>query len=389
MPIDPGKLYREAFKSIRTRGFDSLVLEAEEEREEQVKNLREVAPSKRKVIDEDLVQETAATRHRVAEAVRARLDFRLVGWVPRGATAGKRLFEKVDSSRDIETSVRRVEAKYVVDPLQLKTDFESAMTKQPVTDAIVQTRSMLSEQGFHAYLASLEKLERVRREGVIVSAELVAAKSRLPVGYCYALDKMPMDDPEFPNLSYSTVGLPDDLKTLAIPDPYACQAIWRTTVEHDLPSDLLPEFKLGDIPPNSEFLSLRRMAIGSALKYIVIQLARARGKILSALNVGKIIYTKDTNVQLPNSASYVYNNNILKQLWGIRNVTDDIMLQEHGGRETIAKVAWMTLGDTTDAAIQRLEEENGPLLRHQFHPAELQVYVREMLELLRLDEASA
>jgi CHAT domain-containing protein len=156
MFIDPSALYRKAFKAIRNQQFAGMELEANEQRKQARENLEEIQRAKTQVIDEEVMQEATRTRLRVADAVKKRLDFRLVGWMPWGATAGERSFEKVDPLEDIERNVRKVEEKYVVDPLRLKADFESTAS-EAAADTVVQTRSALSEQGFHAYLANTER----------------------------------------------------------------------------------------------------------------------------------------------------------------------------------------------------------------------------------------
>lgn len=325
-------------------------------------------------------------------AVRKHLDFRLVGSMPQGENPGERQFEMVDVPQDIRQSVLDVEKKHIVDPAHLKQEFQAsvpgAQHQNEVQKDEVQTQSQLSEKGFQAYLANPEKLQRVHENGAMISAELVLPGGRrVPVGYCYALDAMPEDDPDFSNLSYKTLGLPDSLKAMLIPEPEKCQVIWRTTVEKGLPPELLPELDLSNVPATPENLSLRRLAIGSALKYLMIQLGRLREKAFTTLNVGTLLYEQDNRVRLPNSASFIYNTNFLTQDLGIRNVMDDIVLRIEETREVIAKMMWRALGDTPDTAIKLLSAEDGPLLRHEFEPALLDAYVREMLELLALQKS--
>lgn len=288
-----------------------------------------------------------------SQAVQASLRYRLAGWSPDG--------QQIAWDDDIE-AIRAIEKPLVISPEAIQEEFgeRTRMTDEQLRsiDKLNPDLFPFTTKGGHVNLASKEKLMMVRRAGLAIVAELeMPTGRRVPLGYSYGLDKMPYKDNEFPNLDADSLLLPPDEKEMAILEREKTLAIWRTSVREKLSAEELKELGIG-----MESLSLRRLAIGSALKYIMIRQAQLREKVRVTLNVGTLTREGD-EMRMPNMASDLYNSNFLMQ-WGWRSYTTPIEIRgEKGLRTPVAKMHWMAYKSRPNVAIDRLTEDGGVLKR--------------------------
>jgi len=263
----------------------------------------------------------------------------------------------LDPSEDIEKTVKPIEAKNVVDPLRIQQAFSALPTALAGVDGDYSRLDPkvfdFNQQGQHAFLTTTEQLLDVHGRGFILLAEF--GPNHLPVAYCYGLDETPFKgsppnlDPDYPTLDAGDINHP--LRAFIVRNRTNILAIWRTTVEQSIVD---PEtFRKLGIGVDEKGFSLRRMGIGTIMKFLAMYRGLCLKKIGVTLNVGTLVSTEQDTLHMPNDASAPYNENFLKDA-GWRSKTTSIRMLRP--RVDVAEMYWHAYRNTIDEGLRKTRE---------------------------------
>jgi hypothetical protein len=283
--------------------------------------------------------------------IRDRIRFRLMGYDIDGTP--------VSWAKDVQ-QVLRVEQKLVIDPSELRDTFariRSAGTEQEKDK--LRKESSFEKYGRHVELNIDQTLYRVRREGWVILAGIVGDNDEFKtIGYNYGLDSMPSIDNEFMFLDLDTLSIPENEKRQI--DLSRISINWRTGIAEQI--DVASLRKLGvQVPDGVDNVSLRRIGIASALKYIITNLAESRKKEQIMFNIATLFdfYSKE---KLRNGPSFHHNRRIFEEDFTYRKRPSQIVIKgSRGEREFIAQAQWRARGDLVRNALHNLERDDSKL----------------------------
>ncbi len=321
--------------------------------------------------EEEKEKQLLAQRQKLIRNIR----FRLTGW--------QNPDEQSNVDEDIENTITKVEIPLVTDTQELQRAMEEL--RLPGADLSAIKRQRFVSSGEHAFLAPKEKLLDERERGFqIVAMFRRSDGTEKPIGYSHGLEEIPERDPKFSNLEAETLVGP--MRDIVLSQRKQWAVIWRTGVSEDLILDEEDMRTIKDLGveldvKEGDALSLRRLGIGSVLKYLDFLLLHARGKSKVTLNVGTIIdRANPDDVQLPNAPSTLYNTNMFTHDFGWRAHADNI------GRT--GKVVWRAYGGKLIDMINKLRgHERSSLKKHGWDMNDLMVQADTMY-LQILDEIS-
>jgi hypothetical protein len=295
-------------------------------------------------------------KERIRSDIIPHVRFRLAGWVD-----GK----PVDLGEDLQRGVVDVEEHLIVDPERVRQELlelPGAMAKaNDDLSKLPPDQFPFVRKGAHAYLSDVPTLRKVSERGFVWLAEL--GPNHIPIGYCHGLDSTPSADTletvdaDFPNLdAYNIVGPHRDYVRA---NAQRILAIWRTGIRESIPKEELDP----SIPCSGPELSLRRLGLGSVLKFLAFRLGQHRERLGVILNVGHLVSPCATadELEMRNFASEQYNSNFLMDM-GYRNFSTPIFTRDT--KERIADMHWKALGSPKlKKAVERSVQDEGPLHR--------------------------
>jgi hypothetical protein len=301
---------------------------------------------------ERVQKETARSPQELfASNIIKRIRFRLMGYDLQGNV--------VPWEKDVE-EVRNVERTLVIDPHELKNEFERIRSVSLSEREALEQGSKFEKRGGHTYLMPADILYRVRREGWIILAGIELPNDQFhTIGYNYGLNSMPDIDDEFMMLDRDTLSVPDDTKREWDLDKIAIN--WRTGIMDEIDADVARSAGLS-VPDEQKTVSMRRLGIASALKYIITFHAKELGREQIMFNIGTL-YDIKSKAKLRNGPSFHHNTRIFSEEFSYRNRPNYIVIKgDRGEREPVAKVRWYARGDNLDNALGNLTSSKSKLM---------------------------
>lgn len=317
-------------------------------------------PDAQRILEETLAArlgpEEVEQEDPVIAEVRENLKFRLMGYALDDTP--------IDWRQDVR-EVTNIEKELVLDPQELKAEFRLMREVRPSlkSDAdmhaftLVHTR--FGKYGAHVSRNTEDILYRVRREGWVIFAGLANEEGDFhTLGYNYGLHSMPEDDEELRVLSRSTLRVDDNIKQQLRPDNTAIN--WRSGIAESVGAAVLQDAGI-PVPSDMPAVSIRRLGIASALKYILTSMAQKRKTEKILFNIGTLFdSTPGSEEFIRNSPSFFHNTRIFREDLGYRSYNSDIVIRGSlGEREKVAIVRWRPHWDKVSGAMGALQSEEG------------------------------
>ncbi len=312
-------------------------------------------------IAEEVERQTAVASEQDEEdillsSIKNKIKFRLMGYALDGTP--------IDWRQDVR-EVTDLEKELVLDPLELKEEFRlmrearQTLKSDPDMHAFTLVHTKFGKYGAHVSRNSEDILFRVRREGWIILAGLENSEGDFhTLGYNYGLHGMPEDDEELRVLSKSTLRVDDDLKQQFNSSNTAIN--WRSGIAQSVNASVLTDAGI-DVPSDMPAVSMRRLGIASALKYILTSMAQKRGTEKILFNIGTLFDTTPGSEEfIRNSPSFFHNTRIFREDFGYRSYNSDIVIKGSlGEREKVAIIRWRPHWDKVFGALNSLKSDEG------------------------------
>jgi len=303
--------------------------------------------------------EVQADADPVATAIRKNIRFRLLGYS---------LDDTPVPWQEDVSQVMGLESDLVLDPLRLKKEFENIRMKraegldEESLLAYIASHTKFGRLGAHVYANTADILFAVRRQGWVILAGLERKNGAFhPLGFNYGLHSMPEDDDEFRLLAKSTLGVDDSMKKDIAPHETAVN--WRTGIAQFAPRDAVAELGV-DVSGEPDEISIRRIGIASALKYIFTSLEDKMEKKEVMFNIGTIYDSfPGSRERIRNVPSYHHNIRYFEEDFGYRTLCNTQIKVKGplGEREQVAFVRWRARGDKIQDTKRRLLGEESKL----------------------------
>lgn len=346
-----------------------------------------VDPETARMIAAEVDRQTAEFEEKedpVLAGIRKNIKFRLMGYTVGG--------DPIDKKEDL-AGVLELERELVIDPRRLKEEFKlmRQARRENKSDDEMQAFALVHTQfgkyGAHVSRNIEDVLMRVRREGWIVYAGLEAQNGDFhTLGYNYGLNSMPEDDEEFRVLSQSTLNVDANLRQQF--GPHNTSINWRTGIAQSIGASVLRNAGI-EVPVETEAVSIRRLGIASALKYIMTSMAQKRGAEKVMFNIGTLYdATPGSEEIIRNSPSYFHNRRIFREDLGLRSYNSHIVIKgPMGERERVAIVRWRPHWDKVNTAMEAAASDEGVIKSRNLDINELENSAALFYELLRKEAA--
>lgn len=313
----------------------------------------------------------------ISRQIHERIRFKLMGYDTNGDSAEW----SIDAGR-----IQDIEKKLVVNPQELKREFQllrqhwnELKDDEGKLNTFLIDNTKFGKSGGHSRSNSKKTLYRVRREGWAIMAGISLPDDDFyPLAYNYGFDTMPENDEMLHVLSRSTLNRPDE-----VADRSKVAFNWRSGVAESVDSSILRKAGI-HVPEGKDAVSLRRIGIASAVKFIMVRLNQMHAKEQIWFNIGTIYDVDGSPAKIRNVPSFEHNRRIFAEDHGYRMHDTDIAITgSRGEYEIVGTMHWRARSDKVLPAIQKLRSENGVLAARGWNTEDLErvaVIIHDQIE---------
>ena len=163
---------------------------------------------------------------------------------------------------------------------------------------------------------------------------------------------------------------------------------WRTGVAKTINASILDSTGV-KVPMGLREVSLRRIGLASALKYIITRLAELHNKESMYFNIGDLHDVQPgSKERIRNAPSYFHNIRYFKEAMGYRSVNSEVVEngEEIGTHNKAAKVSWKVHRDRVSRAVENLRSQSSILVKRGHDMQKLEQAAVRIAEQLHTEQ---